>query len=52
MREGRTTADGSFSWEEMECLGACDFAPALLVDEHLHGKGSEDSVAKLVQELQ
>ena len=51
VREGRATEDGKFSWEEMECLGACDFAPALLVDEHLHGKGSEAVVAKLAKEL-
>ena len=52
VREGETSADGRFSWEEMECLGACDYAPALLVDEHLKGKASEETVAKLSEELE
>ena len=45
--EGETTPDGEFSWEEMECLGACDFAPALLVNEELKGRATEDSIAKV-----
>lgn len=49
--EGETTKDGSFSWEEMECLGACDFAPALLVDEHLKGKATPELVEKLAEDL-
>jgi NADH-quinone oxidoreductase subunit E len=51
VRERVTTADGNFSWEEMECIGACEFAPALLVDEHLKGKATEESVAKLAKDL-
>ncbi|MBI3554368.1 MAG: NAD(P)H-dependent oxidoreductase subunit E [Elusimicrobia bacterium] len=47
--EGVTTKDGEFSWEEMECLGACDFAPALLVNEDLQGKATEDVVAKVAR---
>lgn len=50
-RQHETTADGAFSWEEMECLGACDFAPALLVDEHLEGKATEEMVGRLAKEL-
>jgi NADH-quinone oxidoreductase subunit E len=46
-----TTADGKFSWEEMECLGACDHAPALLVNEELKGAASEESVDRLVGEM-
>ena len=51
VREHQTTPDGLFSWEEMECVGACDFAPALLVDEHLKGQATEEVVAKLAREL-
>jgi NADH-quinone oxidoreductase subunit E len=49
--ERETSRDGNFSWEEMECLGACDFAPALLVDEHLKGKATEEMIGKLAKEL-
>lgn len=51
VRQHETTADGNFSWEEMECIGACDFAPALLVDERLKGKADEAKIAQLAKEL-
>ncbi len=35
--EGGTTADGLFTLATAECLGACDRAPALLVDDDLFG---------------
>lgn len=33
---GETTDDGEFSLIELECLGSCGTAPAMLVDETLH----------------
>jgi NADH-quinone oxidoreductase subunit E len=33
---GRTTADGRFTLLPVACLGACDHAPAMMVDEDLH----------------
>jgi len=33
---GETTDDGKFTLQELECLGACDFAPCALVNGHLH----------------
>jgi NADH-quinone oxidoreductase subunit E len=34
---GQTTADGRFTLLPIVCLGACHLAPAMLVDEDLHG---------------
>ena len=34
---GGTTADGRFTLLPVVCLGACDHAPALMVDDDLHG---------------
>jgi NADH-quinone oxidoreductase subunit E len=34
---GQTTADGRFTWLTIPCLGACDIAPAMMVDEVLCG---------------
>jgi NADH-quinone oxidoreductase subunit E len=34
---GETTADGRFTLLPIVCLGACHLAPAMLVDEDLHG---------------
>jgi len=47
--EGETTKDGEFSWEELECIGACDFAPAFQVNDELQGKATDEAVAKLVK---
>jgi NADH-quinone oxidoreductase subunit E len=33
---GETTADGRFTLLPVACLGACDHAPALMIDEDLH----------------
>ncbi|PWC52705.1 formate dehydrogenase subunit gamma [Azospirillum sp. TSO22-1] len=35
---GETTADGSFTLESVFCLGNCALAPAVMVDETLHGR--------------
>ena len=35
---GETTADKRFSLELTNCIGACDEAPAMLVNDDLHGK--------------
>jgi NADH-quinone oxidoreductase subunit E len=35
-RLGETTADGRFTLLPIVCLGTCDHAPAMLVDEDLH----------------
>ena len=34
---GETTADGRFTLLPNVCLGACDLAPALMIDDDLHG---------------
>jgi NADH-quinone oxidoreductase subunit E len=34
---GETTADGRFTLLPIACLGACDHAPALMIDDDLHG---------------
>ena len=34
---GQTTTDGRFTFELTNCIGACDQAPAMLVDETVYG---------------
>ena len=34
---GQTTADGRFTLLPVCCLGACDKAPAMMIDQDLHG---------------
>ena len=47
VREKDVTSDGKYSWETMECLGACEQGPALLVNDRLQGKATEASISKL-----
>ena len=35
--EGQLTPDGVFSYHRIECIGRCDGAPAMLVDDTYHG---------------
>ena len=49
---GETTADGRFTFKEVECLGACRDAPAVLVDKTYHENLSPDSLDKLIDGLE
>jgi len=42
------TADGVFSLEEVECIGACCWAPAIQVNYDFHDDLSPESVAKIL----
>ena len=48
IRPGETTADGRVTLEFAECLGACDSAPAVLVDDTLHGNMTKEKVDELI----
>lgn len=41
---GETSADGRFTLLPIQCLGCCDRAPALMVDEDLHVGVSPDDL--------
>jgi NADH-quinone oxidoreductase subunit E len=45
---GETTADGRFTLLPVVCLGACDQAPAMLVDWHLHGRVDADDLSTIL----
>lgn len=45
---GETTDDGVFTFIELECLGSCGTAPALLVDETLHENVKPEQVAGIL----
>jgi len=37
VHEGEVTPDGRFSYRRIECIGRCDGAPAMLVNDDYHG---------------
>jgi len=45
---GKTSDDGVFTLVEVECIGACDHAPAVMIDGDLHRKVSEESVNRIL----
>jgi len=48
---GETTTDGWFTLVELECLGACEMAPAMLINDVLHGNLDTESVDQLIANL-
>ena len=46
---GETTADGRFTLELTNCIGACDKAPAMLVNHDVHGDLSPDKIAQVLK---
>jgi NADH-quinone oxidoreductase subunit E len=45
-----TTADGLFSVEEVECIGACSWAPAVQVNYDFHENLTSEKMDKLLDE--
>ena len=52
IQAGETDPSGMFTLLEFECLGACDRAPIVMVNnEHWHERATPESCAKLVDDL-
>ncbi len=49
IRPGETTADGLVTLEFAECLGACDFAPAMLAGETLYKKLTKEKIDEFIR---
>jgi NADH-quinone oxidoreductase subunit E len=49
---GETTADGRFTLSTVECLGACEQAPCLMVNFDYHGRLDKDKVDRLLESLE
>lgn len=49
VRLGETTADGRFTLLPIVCLGTCDHAPAMMVDEDLHRDLDPDGAEKALE---
>ncbi len=49
IRPGETTSDGSVTLLPAECLGACDFAPAMLVNDTLYQTMTREKIDAFVE---
>jgi NADH-quinone oxidoreductase subunit E len=48
VKAGETTADGRVTLEFAECLGACEAAPCMLINDECYGNLTEDSALKVI----
>jgi NADH-quinone oxidoreductase subunit E len=51
VKPGETTADGKITVEFAECIGVCEGAPAVLIDDAGRGNVTADKIDGLLQEL-
>jgi NADH-quinone oxidoreductase subunit E len=51
VQPGETTADGRVNVDVTECLGACDAAPAMLVNDELHENVTKEKIDALVNAI-
>lgn len=49
---GETTEDKKFSLELVNCIGACDVAPAMLVNETLYGNLNAAEATRIIDECE
>ena len=50
-RPDEVSADGLFSYEEVECLGACEYAPMLRLDHRYHYDLTPEKIDALIADL-
>lgn len=49
---GETTSDGRFTLLPVSCLGDCDHAPALMINDDLHNNLTINSLDKILEKYQ
>ncbi len=49
IKPGQTTSDMKFSFELTNCIGACDMAPAMLLNHELYGNLTDGKIAEILR---
>lgn len=49
VKPGETTADGKFTFTITNCIGECDQAPAMLVNDDVHGNLTPAKIAQILR---
>jgi NADH:ubiquinone oxidoreductase subunit E len=50
IKPGGTTRDKKYSLELTNCIGACDQAPAMLVNSDVHGNLTPGKIARILKQ--
>jgi NADH:ubiquinone oxidoreductase subunit E len=51
IQPGKTSEDGEFTFETVNCLGACALAPLVVVDDDYHGKMTQEKTKKIIRKV-
>jgi len=51
IKPGETTADGKFSLETVNCVGACALGPVVVIDTEYHGQMTMKKVDKVIEKI-
>ena len=49
IKPGKTTPDSKFSFELTNCIGACDKAPAMLINSDVHGNLTPEKISQILK---
>lgn len=49
IKPGETTPDGRFSFQLTNCIGACDKAPAVMINDEIHGDLTPKKIAGILK---
>jgi NADH-quinone oxidoreductase subunit E len=49
IRDGETTADGQFTLQTVNCVGACAMAPVVVVNERVYGKMGIAEIHEMIE---
>jgi len=49
IKSGETTSDGKFSFELTNCIGACDKAPAMMVNHDVHVNLTPEKISQVLK---
>ena len=50
IKPGETTPDGKFSFELTNCIGACDKAPAMMINNDVYGDLTQQKISQILEE--
>ena len=48
---GETTLDGRYSLERVACVGACALAPAIVIDDEVHGRMTQRALKRALDKI-
>ncbi len=49
---GEVSKDGLFSFEITNCIGACDQAPAMMINDEVHGNLTPEKISRILKGYQ